>query len=118
VVIKQGDLFWVRLPSPRGSEPGYRHPHVIVQNDVFNQSRIGTVVVCTLSSNLALATSRANIMLAKGEGNLPKRSVVNVSQILTIDKSVLDEKIGTLSKQRVREIIEGISLVLTPMEIE
>lgn len=57
-------------------------------------------------------------MLAKGEGNLPKRSVVNVSQILTIDKSVLDEKIGTLSKQRVREIIEGISLVLTPMEIE
>jgi mRNA interferase MazF len=112
MVIQQGDVFWVDLGEPRGSEPGYRHPHVVVQNDLFNRSRIGTVLVCPLTSNLARAESPSNVLLRKGEANLPKRSVVNVTQVETVDRTDLVEKIGKLSKSRVREIIDGINLVI------
>ncbi len=118
MVINQGDLYWVELGEPSGAEPGYRHPHVVVQNNVFNRSLIGTVVVCALPSNLKRANAPGNVLLEKGEGNLPRRSVVNVSQIFTIDKSQLDEYIGTLASKRVREIFGGIQLILEPREPE
>ena len=113
--INQGDIYWVRLTAPKGSEPGFRPPHVVVQNNVFNASRIGTVVVCALTSNLNRAQAPGNVTLLKGEANLPKKSVVNISQLLTVDKMDLAEKIGTLSSQRTQEIIEGIKLLLDPL---
>ncbi|MBN1992734.1 MAG: type II toxin-antitoxin system PemK/MazF family toxin [Anaerolineae bacterium] len=118
MVINQGDVFWVELEEPSGSEPGYRHPHVVVQNNVFNQSRINTVVVCVLTSHLKRAEAPGNILLEKGEANLPKQSVVNISQIFTVDKQALDEKIGTLSRKRVRQILDGIDLLLQPRDVE
>ncbi len=118
MVINQGDIYWVDLSEPSGSEPGYKHPHVVVQNNLFNRSQIRTVIVVALTSNLKRANAPGNIMLEKGEANLPKQSVVNVSQVFTVDKTQLDEHIGTLSSKRVREILSGIKLVIEPREIE
>ena len=116
-MINQGDVFWVDLGQPSGSEPGYRHPHVVIQNNVFNRSRINTVVVCALTSNLKRAQAPGNVLLGEGEANLPKQSVVNVSQIFTVDKADLVERMGSLSPKRVGEILNGVSLVLEPREI-
>jgi mRNA interferase MazF len=118
MVIGQGDVFWVDLGEPSGSEPGYRHPHVVIQNDVFNRSRIHTVVVCALTSNLRRAKAPGNVLLAEGEANLPQQSVVNVSQIFTVDKRSLGEKIGALSRRRVRQILDGVRLVIEPRDID
>ena len=115
--IHQGDLFWVDLGVPRDSEPGYRHPHVVIQNNLFNQSKINTVVVCALTSNLKRAKAPGNVLLLKGEGNLKKDSVVNISQVITVNKSDLVEKIGTLPMGRIREILEGIRLLTEPREV-
>lgn len=118
MVIHQGDILWIDLEEPKGSEPGYRHPHVVIQNNLFNRSKIGTVVVCALSSNLKRADAPGNVLLEKKEANLPKPSVVNVSQIFTVDKSQVGEYIGTLSPRRVRQILDGIKLVMEPREPE
>jgi mRNA interferase MazF len=118
MVINQGDLYWVDLEDPRGSEPAYRHPHVVVQNNLFNRSKIHTVVVCPLTSNLKRAGSPGNVLLDDREANLPKQSVVNVSQIFTVDKTQLDEYMGTLSLERIKQILTGIKLVLEPRESE
>lgn len=118
MVIHQGDIFWITLAEPAGSSPGYRHPHVIVQNNLFNESRINTTVVCTVTSNLKRAAAPGNVQLEAGEGGLPKPSVVLVSQLFTVDKSDLTEHIGTLSKKRVRQILEGIRLLTEPREAE
>ncbi len=116
MVIKQGDIFWVALPEPYGSSPGYRHPHVIIQNDAFNASRINTVVICAITSNLKLSAAPGNVSLRKNEANLPKRSVVNISQIVTVDKCQLVEKIGTLSFKRFEEVLSGLRLILEPQQ--
>jgi mRNA interferase MazF len=118
MVINQGDVFWIDVGEPSGSEPGYRHPHVVIQNNVFNRSRINTVMVCVLTSNLRRAQAPGNVLLERGEANLPKKSVVNVSQVFTVDKTDLDEKIGTFSYRRVRQILDGISLVIEPREVD
>jgi len=115
--IQQGDIFWVDLGEPGGSGPGYRHPHVVVQNNVFNESRLNTVVLCVLTSNLKRAGAPGNVLLRKGEGNLPKDSVANVTQIITVDRSDLVEKMGTLSPARTGQIVEGVRLLLEPMEL-
>ena len=115
--IKQGDIYWVDLGIPEGSEPGYKHPHVVIQNNVFNASKINTVVVCALTTNLKRANAPGNILLKKGEGNLKKDSVVNISQIITADKSDLVEKIGSLSSSKVKQIIEGVKLLIEPREL-
>jgi mRNA interferase MazF len=115
--IKQGDIYWIDFGMPKGSEPGFRHPHIVIQNNVFNASKIRTVVVCALTSNLKWAKSPGNVLLKKGEGNIPKDSVVNISQIETVDKSFLTEKIGTLSRSRIKQIMEGIHLLMEPREI-
>src|ERR1044071_3122465 len=104
MVIKQGDVFWIEFDDPTGSGPGYKHPHVVIQNNVFNRSKINTTVVCALTSSLKRANAPGNILLDAGEANLPKQSVVVVSQIVTVDKNELGEYIGTLSRQRVRQI--------------
>ena len=118
MVIRQGDVFWIDLGDPSGSAPGYRHPHVVIQNNLFNRSRINTVVVCVITSNLKRAAAPGNVLLEKGEANLPKRSVVNVSQIFTVDKADLVEKIGPLSPQRVRQILDGVRLLTEPRDVE
>ncbi len=79
-MINQGDIFWIDLEEPVGSAPGYSHPHVVVQNNLFNHSRLNTVIVCALSSNLKRAAAPGNLLLEAGEANLPKRSAVIVSQ--------------------------------------
>ena len=117
MVINQGDIFWVDLREPSGSEPGYRHPHVVIQNNLFNRSRINTVVVCALTSNLKRAKAPGNVLLNKGEANLPKKSTVNISQIFTVNKSDLSEKIGTLTRERFNQVLEGIKLLVEPREI-
>lgn len=114
MVIRQGDIFWVYLDMPIGSEPGYRHPYVVIQNDLVNRSRIGSVILCALTSNLRRAAISGNVLLAPGEGNLTRQSVVNVTQIITVDKAQLGEYIGSLSTKRVRQILDGIALVLEP----
>lgn len=118
MVIKQGDIFWVDLGEPSGSEPAYRHPHLVIQNNVFNSSRINTVVVCSLTSNLRWAKSPGNVLLEKDEANLPKQSVVNVTQIFTVDKRDLMEKIGSLSRERMIQVLEGIELLIKPRDIK
>lgn len=118
MVIRQGDLYWLDLGEPVGSEPGFRHPHVVIQNDLFNLSGIETVTVCGITSNLKRAGSPGNILLDAGEANLPRRSVVNVTQIYTVDKSELVEKLGTLSPERLRQVIDGIQSFVEPVEVE
>ncbi len=118
MVINQGDVYWIDLGEAKGSEPGYRHPHVVIQNNVFNRSRISTVVVCSLTSNLQRARAPGNVLLDTGEANLPVQSVVNVSQIVTVDKTDLQEWIGTLSRRRVRQILDGVSKVIEPRDVD
>ena len=115
-MIRQGDFYWIEFEEPEGSEPGYKHPHVVVQNNLFNHSRINTVLVCPLTSNLKRALSPGNVLLDKREANLPKSSVVNVSQIFTVDKSQLGDYIGTLSSEHLRQVLNGIKLLLEPRE--
>ena len=117
MTIKQGDIYWVDLGIPKGSEPGYRHPHVVIQNNVYNMSKINTIVVCALTSNLRRAAAPGNVLLKEGEANLPKDSVVNISQIITVDKTDLIERIGSLSLSRMQQVIEGFKLLLEPREV-
>lgn len=107
--IHRGDLFWIEPDDSRGPVPGYSHPHVVVQDDVFNQSRIATVIVCALTSNLNKASEPGNVLLDAGEGGLPQQSVVVVSQISSVDKTRLGERIGSLSATRVDQIVAGLS---------
>lgn len=115
--IKQGDIYWIDFGIPPGSVSGYRHPHVVIQNNIFNKSRLNTIVVCALTSNLKWAKAPGNVLLKKGEGNLPKDSVVNITQIETIDKIFLAEKIGALPSSRIKEIINGVKLLIEPREL-
>lgn len=102
--VARGDLFWVTPDAPQA----IAHPHVVVQDDVLNRSRLGTVVVCALTSNLQRAGEPGNVLLAEGEGGLPKRSVVVVSQVSAVAKHRLGEKIGALDAERVTEILDGL----------
>ncbi len=115
--IRQGDVFWYDFGEPRVSEPGYRHPVVVVQNNIFNKSHIHTTVVCAITSNVSLAAAPGNVFIRKGEANLPKSCVINISQIETINKTELSEKIGTLSKARLFEVISGLKLLTEPRDI-
>ena len=117
-MIHQGDIFWIDLGEPSGSEPGYRHPHVVIQNNLFNRSLINTVVVCALTSNLKRANAPGNVLLNKGEANLPKKCVINISQIFTVNKSDLSEKIGSLTHERFNQVVEGIKLLVEPREAD
>ncbi len=116
MVIAQGDIFWVELDEPSGSRPGYKHPHVVVQNSAFNESKINTVVVCPLTSNIKLAKMPGNVLLNRREAGLSKDSVVNVSQLFTVNKHDLQARVGSLSRKRVSQIIDGIKLLIEPLD--
>jgi len=118
MVIEQGEIYWVNLGEPRRSEPGYRHPYIVIQNNLFNSSKINTIVMCTLTTNLKRGLSPGNVVLKKGEANLPKKSVVNITQIYTVNKSDLGEKIGKVNNEIIKEINKGINLLNEPRDIQ
>lgn len=101
--VSRGDLYWIG-----GGAEGLAHPHVVVQDDVLNDSRLPTVVVCALTSNLRRASEPGNVLLEPGEGGLPRRSVVVVSQISAVEKRALGERIGALEPERVDRILAGL----------
>jgi mRNA interferase MazF len=108
-IIARGDVFWVAPEDLTPSIPGYPHPHVVIQSDELNQSRIPTVVVCALSSNLTRSNEPGNVRLDPGEANLTKPSMAIVSQISTVEKSRLGAHVGTLGRDRVDQILAGIA---------
>ena len=110
--MRRGEVWWASLPNPVGSEPGLRRPAVVVQSNPFNQSRINTVVVATITSNLALAAAPGNIRVAKSDSGLPQPSVINVSQLLTLDRSLLTERVKLLPPLVIQNLNDGLRLVL------
>jgi mRNA interferase MazF len=110
--MKRGELWWASLPAPTGSGPGYRRPVVVVQANPLNQSRIATVIAAAVTSNLAIAEAPGNVRMGKAESGLRKPSVVNVSQLVTIDRAALTERVRSLPADVVRSIDEGLRLVL------
>ena len=117
MAINQGDIYVINLGESSGSEPAYVRPFVIVQNNIFNKSLINTVIVCALTSNLKRASSPGNILLEPGEANLSRQSVINISQLYTVDKKDLMEKIGTLGSARISQIMKSLDLILKPRDI-
>jgi mRNA interferase MazF len=112
-MVKRGQIWWAELPDPVASEPGYKRPVLIVQSDDFNASRISTVIVAVVTSNLKLSKAPGNVHLPKSKSGLTKDSVVNVSQLLTIDKDFLSEQVGALDNLAIRQVDEGLQLVLS-----
>ena len=112
MVVGQGDVAWASLPDPTGSGPGFRRPVVVVQGNSFNDSRLATVVVVPLTSNLRWASAPGNVLLAAKRTGLPKDSAANVSQIVAIDRHVLTERVGQLSPADLALVLAGIDLVL------
>ena len=110
--MKRGEVWWAELPDPIASEPGFRRPVLILQSDEFNLSRINTVVAAAITSNMKLAAAPGNVSLSKRSANLGRESVVNVSQIITLDKSFLCARVGRLQDPKLREVEEGVRLVL------
>lgn len=110
--IERGQIWWADLPEPRGSGPGYRRPVLIVQADSFNLSRIQTIIVATITSNLELADAPGNVLLPMRSTGLPRDSVLNVSQLLTLDRSFLTELVGALPPRLQNSVDEGLRTVL------
>src|SRR5579864_2701112 len=110
--IQRGEIWWADLPAPRRSEPGYRRPVMIVQADAFNRSRIQTVVVAVISSNIDLGAAPGNVFLPAGASGLPKDSILNVSQVLTIDRSFLSEQVSRIPPGLQASVNAGLRLVL------
>jgi len=108
MIINQGDIFWTPLEKADGAEAGYVHPHVVIQDDILNRSRIKTVVVCALTTNIKRAKAPGNVLLDAGEANLPRQSVVVVSQVSTVNKTQIGEYIGTLTSERISQILAGM----------
>ena len=110
--MKRGEVWWASLPAPTGSGPGFRRPVVVVQSNPFNQSRIATVIVAIITSNLKLADAPGNVRVGKSESGLAKSSVVNVSQVITLDRELLTRRVRGLPADTMRQIDEGLSLAL------
>jgi mRNA interferase MazF len=110
--VKRGEIWWASLPDSGGSEPGFRRPVVIVQSDAFTASAIRTVIVAVLTTNLRLADAPGNVMLAKRQSRLKRDSVINVSQLLTLDKSFLTERVGRVPTREWSLLQDGLRLVL------
>ena len=113
MVIQRGEIWWASLPEPRGSEPGYSRPVLVVQADDFNRSRINTVIAVVITSNIRLAEAPGNVLLPRKATGLPKQSVANVSQLITVDKVFLKEKVKRLGKREFSDVEEGLRLVLS-----
>ena len=110
--VRRGEVWWADLDEPRGSEPGYRRPVLIVQADSFNRSRIATVLCVVLTSNLRLVDAPGNVLVSAKAAGLPKDSVANVSQLITLDRAFLDEQIGRLPPRLMNAVDAGLMLVL------
>lgn len=110
--MQRGEIWWATLRSPRGSKPGCRRPVLVVQDDDFNRSRISTVVVVVLTSNLRLQAAPGNVLLSARTTKLPRDSVANISQVVTLDKSFLTERAAKLPPALMAEIEDGLRLVL------
>jgi mRNA interferase MazF len=111
--MKRGEIWWASLDEPAGSEPGYRRPVVVISSNEFNRSKINTVLVAIITSNLRLADAPGNFKVARKETGLSKESVVNISQLLTLDKSFLIERAGKLLPKSIMDLDEGLRLVLS-----
>jgi mRNA interferase MazF len=112
LVISQGEVWWADLPDPTGSDPGFRRPVVVVQGDALNRSRIASVVCVPLTSNLRWADAPGNVRLSTRFTGLPKDSVANVSQVVTLDKALLTERAGKLPRTKLHLVLSGIDVVL------
>jgi mRNA interferase MazF len=110
--MQRGEIWWASLPSPKGSGPGRRRPVLVVQSDAFNASRIQTVIAAVITSNLELSSAPGNLLLRRRDSKLPKDSVVNVSQLVTLDKSFLNERVSGLPKRLAGALDESLRLVL------
>lgn len=110
--MKRGEVWWASLRDPAGSGPGYRRPVLVVQANPFNASRIATVIVATITSNLGLADAPGNVRVAKSDSGLPQPSVINVSQLITLDRAVLTGKVKALPGAVMDKVDEGMQLVL------
>jgi mRNA interferase MazF len=117
VVIRQGEVYWLAFGQAEGSSPAGRRPAVVVQHDRFNRSAIATTVVAAVTSNVRLGAMPGNVRLRRGEAGLSRASVVNVSQLRTIDKARLEERIGTLGAPKLRDVLNGLSLLLGTDEL-
>jgi mRNA interferase MazF len=110
--VRRGEIWWASLRPPSGSGPGFRRPVLVIQSNDFNESRIQTVVIAAITTNLALASAPGNVLCRRHQTGLPRESVVNVSQLLTVDKRFLAERAGALDARTFGEVEEGIRLVL------
>ena len=110
--MRRGEVWWASLPDPLGSGPGYRRPVVIIQSNPFNESRINTVIVALITSNLRLAIAPGNVLVGQGESMLPQDSVVNVSQVLTLDRILLTEFVGNLPGWIMDTVDDGLRLAM------
>ena len=110
--MKRGEIWWASLPAPQGSSPGYRRPVVVVQSNDFNESRIQTVVVAAITSNLSLAEAPGNFAISSRHSGLSRKSVVIVSQLLALTKTLLTERIGGLERGSLQRLDDGLRLVL------
>lgn len=113
MVVRRGEIWWASLAAPRGSGPGYRRPVVVVQSDAFNRSQIQTVVVAVITSNMRLVGAPGNVTLSGQQSGLPRESVINVSQLITLDKRYLTEHVGSIPSKQLSELEEGLRLVLS-----
>lgn len=111
-IIRQGDIWWADLPEPAGAGPGFRRPILVVQRNSINQSRIQTIVCVILTSNLRLASVPGNVLLAPEDTGLPKESVANVSQLITVDKRMFDEYVGPIPDDLLEKVLNGIEYIL------
>ena len=112
MVIRKGSVYWVDFSPAKGSETMGKRPGLVLQNDLLNDSKINTVIVAAITSTLKFGELPGNIGLRKGEANLPKPSVINMTQIKTVDKRNIREKIGTLSKERLKQVYEGLKIIM------
>jgi len=112
MVIRNGTIYWVDFSPGKGSEPKGRRPGLVIQNDILNDSRLNTVVMLAITSTMKYGELPGNVILNKGEANMPKQCVINVTQIKSVDKTSLKEKIGSLTKKKMIEVYSGLNLVL------
>jgi len=113
MVIRKGSIYWVDFSPSKGSEPIGRRPGLVLQSDVLNDSKINTVIMLSITSTMKFGELPGNVILRKGEANLPKKCVINVTQIKSVDKSSVKEKIGTLSSKKMNEVYDGLKLVMS-----
>ncbi len=112
MVINRGEIWWASLPEPQGSEPGYRRPILIIQANSFNQSKISTVIGIVVTSNLKLSNAPGNVLLKAKDSGLPRDSVLNISQVITVDKKFIKQKVKRLSNKTLQQVEEGLRLIL------